>query len=212
MKATEIIKSIKNFAINHSDDDDIHGFAHTQRVYDSCDKIGIELEANMLILRISALLHDIGRNNETSNTQKKNHALLSAEISNEYLKSQLFGLSENQINQIIHCIIAHSFSNNIEPQTLEAKILSDVDKLDALGAIGLYRTIGFTIRRNGGIKELINHLETKILDLKNQMYLEITREIAEERNEIIQGFYNKIKNQINAKTIRDVPKIKNKDR
>ena len=195
MKATEIIKSIKNFAINHSDDDDIHGFAHIQRVYDLCDKIGIELKANMLILRISALLHDIGRNNETSNTINKNHAINSAEISKHYLKSQSFGLSEDVINHIIHCILAHSFSNKIQPLTLEAKILSDVDKLDALGAIGLYRTIGFTIRNKGGIKELIDHLETKILNLKNHMYLEITREIAEERIEIIQGFYNKIKNQ-----------------
>ncbi|MBY9004657.1 MAG: phosphohydrolase, partial [Candidatus Lokiarchaeota archaeon] len=89
----------------------------------------------------------------------------------------------------------HSFSNKIEPLTLEAKILSDMDKLDALGAVGLYRTIGFTIRNKGGIKQVINHLETKILNLKNHMYLEITREIAEERIEIIQGFYNKIKNQ-----------------
>ncbi|MHA1669563.1 MAG: HD domain-containing protein [Promethearchaeota archaeon] len=195
MKDVEIIKSIRNFAVNHSDDDDIHGFAHVQRVYDLCDKIGIELRANMLILRISTLLHDIGRNSESSNTVNKNHAILSAEISKDYLKSQLFGLSEEELNQIIHCILAHSFSNKIKPLTLEAKILSDVDKLDALGAIGLFRTIGFTIRNTGGIKELINHLETKILNLKNYLYLDYTKEIAEERLQIIKKFYNKIKNQ-----------------
>jgi len=194
MKDVEIIKSIRNFVVDHSDDDDIHGFAHTQRVYDLCDKIGIELKANMLILRISALLHDIGRKNETSNTVNKNHAIISAEISKDYLKSQLFGLSEDEINQIIHCILTHSFSNMIKPQTLEAKILSDADKLDALGAIGLYRTIGFTIRNNGGIKQVINHLETKILNLKNGLFLDITREIAEQRIQIIQDFYNRIKN------------------
>jgi len=149
----------------------------------------------MLILRISALLHDIGRNNESSHTKSKNHATISAEISKDYLKSQSFCLSEEEMNQIIHCILTHSFSNKIQPLTLEAKILSDVDKLDALGAIGLYRTIGFTIRNKGGIKELINHLETKILSLKNYLYLDITREIAEERIQIIQEFYDKIKNQ-----------------
>ena len=195
MKDVEIIKNIRIFVVNHSDDDDIHGFAHVQRVYDLCDKIGIELKANMLILRISALLHDIGRKNETSNSVNKNHAIISAEISKDYLKSQLFGLSEHEINQIIHCILAHSFSNNIKPLTLEAKILSDVDKLDALGAIGLYRTIGFTIRNKGGIKEVINHLEAKILNLKNYFLLDITREIAEERIQIIQDFYIKIKYQ-----------------
>jgi len=194
MKDVEIIKNIREFVVNHSDDDDIHGFAHVQRVYDLCDKIGTELKANMLILRISALLHDIGRNNESSNTLNKNHATISAEISKGYLKSQFSCLSEQEINQILHCILAHSFSNKIQPLSLEAKILSDVDKLDALGAIGLYRTIGFTIRNKGGIKQLINHLENKILNLKNYLYLDITREIAEERIQIIQDFYNKIKN------------------
>ncbi len=194
MKDVEIIKNVRNFVVNHSDDDDIHGFPHIQRVYDLCDKIGMELKANMLILRISALLHDIGRNNESLNTANKNHAIISAEISKDYLKSQLFDLSEDNINQIIHCILAHSFSNKIKPLTLEAKILSDVDKLDALGAVGLYRTIGYTIRNNGGIKQVINHLETKILTLKNRLFFEITREIAEERIQIIQDFYNRIKN------------------
>ena len=146
MKDVEIIKSIRIFVVNRSDDDDVHGFAHIQRVYDLCDKIGIELKANMLILRISALLHDIGRNKEISNTINKNHAILSAEISKDYLKAQLFGLSEDEINQIIHCILAHSFSNKINPLTLEAKILSDADKLDALGAVGLYRTIIYSYK------------------------------------------------------------------
>ncbi|MHA1191558.1 MAG: HD domain-containing protein [Promethearchaeota archaeon] len=194
MNDVEIIKRIRNFIINNSDDDDIHGFAHVQRVYDLCDKIGIRMNANMLILRISALLHDIGRNSETIN---KNHAIISAEISKKYLISQLFGLSEVEINQIIHCILAHSFSNNINPQTLEAKILSDVDKLDALGAIGLYRTIIYSYKlKNGGIEKVIEHLETKILNLKDHLFLDITREIAEERIQIIQDFYNRIKNQI----------------
>ncbi len=194
MNEVEIIKCIRNFVVNHSEDDDIHGFSHIQRVYDLCEKIGIELKANMLILRISALLHDIGRNFATSTSANKNHAILSAEISKDYLSSQISGLSEDEINQIVHCILAHSFSNNIKPLTLEAKILSDVDKLDALGAIGLYRTIGFTIKNRGEIKQVISHLENKILKLINYFHLEITRDIAKERIQIIQDFYKKIIN------------------
>ena len=197
MKDVEIIKNIRDFVVNHSDDDDIHGFAHVQRVYDLCDKVGIELKANMLILRISALLHDIGRNNDTSNTVNKNHAIISAEISKDYLKSQSFGLSEDEINQIIHCILAHSFSNKIKPLTLEAKILSDVDKLDALGAIGLYRTIIYTFTlKKGGIEKVIEHLEKKIIKLKDRMYLDISKEIAKERQKIILYFYYEIKKEV----------------
>ena len=97
------------------------------------------------------------------------------------------------ISNIIHCIRTHSFSNNANPQTLEATILSDADKLDALGAIGLYRTIGFTIKNQGGVEQVIGHLENKIMKLKDQMYLDVSKQIAVERHQIILDFYNKLK-------------------
>ena len=83
--------------------------------------------------------------------------------------------------------------------TLEAKILSDADKLDALGAIGLYRTIGFTIKNGGGIEQVINHLENKILHLKDKLHLDESKKIAEQRYNIIADFYTKIKEQIKIK-------------
>ena len=88
----------------------------------------------------------------------------------DFLNNEELEISEKIINDIILCIRAHSFSNNITPKTLEAEILSDVDKLDALGAIGIYRTIGFTIKKQGGIKQVIEHLENKILKLPDQLY------------------------------------------
>jgi uncharacterized protein len=100
------------------------------------------------------------------------------------------------LSSIIHCIQAHSFSNNIIPQTIDAKILSDADKLDALGAIGLYRTIGFTIRNKGSLEDVIKHLEKKILKLKDQLYLKISKELASERKLIIDHFYKQIKEEI----------------
>jgi len=67
--------------------------------------------------------------------------------------------------------------------------------LDALGAIGLYRTIGFTILRNGGLDDVIEHLENKILKLKNRLYLDISKEIAKSREKLIIKFYNEIKEE-----------------
>ena len=126
----------------------------------------------------------------------KNHGEISAEMALDFLKSNKeFQLYQEALDNIIHCIKAHSFSNNIIPETLEAKILSDADKLDALGAIGLYRTIGFAVKTQGGINQVIEHLENKIMKLKTQMNLRVTKKIAEERHQIILDFYTKVRNE-----------------
>ena len=112
-----------------------------------------------------------------------------------FLKSNNFKISQENIDNIIHCIKAHSFSNKTNPKTIEAKILSDADKLDAIGAIGLYRTIGYTVKNNGGIDQIIKHLEHKIMKLKDQMYLDVSKKLAKDRQQIIFDFYNKIRNE-----------------
>lgn len=198
MSKQEILSIVKNFAIDKTAKDDIHGFSHVMRVLSLCLDIGKKLGANLYVLEIAVLLHDIGRVNEEKDEKDLNHAEMSAEMSLDFIKSQGFQISQDELDNIIHCIRAHSFSNKITPKTLEAKILSDVDKLDALGAIGLYRTIGFTIKKQGGIEQVIEHLENKILKLSDQLYLEESRKIADERNKIIENFYNKIKQESNT--------------
>lgn len=189
----EVISIVRKFSFQKSEKDDIHGFSHVDRVFNLCLQIGKELGANLLILKIAALLHDIGRIYKNIADYNKNHAELSAEIAAEFLRRNDFKLSQEEFDNIIHCIRTHSFSNNVVPQTLEATILSDADKLDALGAIGLYRTIGYTIKNQGGIEQVIGHLENKIMKLKDQMYLEVSKHIAVERHQIILDFYNKLK-------------------
>jgi uncharacterized protein len=143
---------------------------------------------------LAALFHDIGRVG-IKKSNIKNHAEISAEIASDFFVSNNLKISNNDFKNIIHCIKSHSFSNKFEPKTLEAMILSDADKLDALGAIGLYRTIGFTVQNYGGIEQVIEHLENKIMRLKDLIYLDFTRKIAEERQKLIIDFYNKIKKE-----------------
>ncbi|MFX0025721.1 MAG: HD domain-containing protein [Candidatus Hermodarchaeota archaeon] len=187
-----MLETIFKFARENSESDDIHGFPHIERVYSLCLKIGKKLDADIKILKIAALLHDIGRNKEGLNSFKRNHAEISAELAINFLTNMDIGLPKEDIENIIHCIRSHSFSNEIKPKTLEAKILSDADKLDALGAIGLYRTIGFTVKSRGGIDQVIEHLENKIMKLRNQMYLDVSKKIANDRERIILDFYNSI--------------------
>lgn len=193
MLENDVISAVRAFAIENSTKDDIHGFAHVERVYDTCIKMGKDLNANMGVLKISALLHDVGRIKAEKYIKLTNHAEVSAEMALDFLNAHELNLSQDDINMITHAIKAHSFSNNVIPKTLEAKILSDADKLDALGAIGLYRTIGFTVQKEGGVDTVIEHLENKILKLKDQMYLDVSKEIAEKRQQIILEFYNQIK-------------------
>lgn len=196
------ILKIKKFAFEHSEKDDIHGFKHVERVYDMCINIGEKLNANIDLLKVSVLLHDIGRIDEKNDKLMRNHAEISAEKALEFLTAQNFNISNTDLHNIIHCIKAHSFSNNIIPETLEAKILADADKLDSLGAIGLYRTIGFTVKNNGSLNDVLNHLEQKILKLKDKLFLDISRKIAKKRHEDILYFYKKIKIEADLNQIR----------
>ena len=191
MTTDDIILKVRKFAFENSEKDDIHGFEHVERVLKICSELGTQLNANLFVLNLSALLHDVGRyfNNENKST---NHAEVSAEIASNFIVMSNFNIGTENFKNILHCIRSHSFSNDLKPNTLEAKILHDADKLDALGAIGLYRTIGFTIKNRGELEQVINHLESKILKLKNMLYLEFSKKLAEKRHELVQDFYDQI--------------------
>ena len=195
MSDDNLISIVRKFAVENSEKNDIHGYAHVERVYNTCIKIGKELNANLKVLKIAALLHDVGRIHEKTDKLKRNHAEISAEMSKEFLTSNKLSFVQNEFDNIIHSIRAHSFSNKIIANTLEAKILSDADKMDALGAIGIFRTIGFTLENKGGIDQIIEHLENKILRLKEQMFLDYSKRVAELRHKTVLDFYTMIKKE-----------------
>ena len=195
MNSNEILLKVRTFAYNISEKNDIHGFKHVERVLKLSSEIGAVLNANLPVIKIAALLHDVGRYLKKDDLIK-NHAEISAQIAENFIIKNNFNIASEDVENILHCIRAHSFSNDLEPKSLEAKILSDADKLDALGAIGLYRTIGFTIKKFGGIEQVIHHLENKILKLKEMIYFDHSKQIANKRHEIILNFYSQIKKEI----------------
>ncbi len=195
MESTVIVSLAKFFAEKNSEKDDIHGFPHVERVYETCIRLGEKLGANIMVLKLAALLHDVGRITESGDPQKRNHAEISAEMAHIFLKSIELNLSQLDLDNVLSCIRTHSFSNKRMPETLEAKILSDADKLDAIGAIGLYRTIGFTVKNNGNAEDVVEHLESKIMKLKDMLYLDASKKIAKKRHAIVSDFYNEIKSE-----------------
>lgn len=121
-----------------SDQDPAHLFGdHIMRVYQSGIEIGIEEKANLEILAPALLLHDLIR--PTDKKGESDHALRSAEYARKILPN--FNYSEDEIDAISNAIVTSSRSGgNYEiPNTLEAKIVYDADKLDGGGEIGIRR-------------------------------------------------------------------------
>ncbi len=169
-----------------------HTFDHTKRVFALSIRIGEDLTADLKILGAAALLHDIGRPEEAETGIS--HSLLSGELSNEILKK--VGFTAAEIDKVVDAIRTHRFSEGIEPNSLEGKILSDVDKLDAMGAIGVFRAIAQAANTGSGIRGFIDHADEKLLKLRDLMYTDQARTEAELRHRTLDAFVKQLKSEI----------------
>jgi len=170
-----------------------HGADHTLRVTSLCEFIGTEEEANMDILIPAALFHDIGRPLEKEAGIP--HEEEGARIAEQFLISVDY--PDEYIRPIMHAIRAHRFTSELAPETLEAKILSDADKLDAMGAVGIARTFISAGERNGDITDAMDHIHTKLVKLKDLMYTTSARNIAHIRHDFLTSFIQTIDAEMN---------------
>ncbi len=126
----------------YASSDPVHDFEHILRVYRMADRLAIEEGADLEIVHAAALLHDAEGSAPGSETRASHHHR-SAEFARQILTDESW--SEERILAVQHCIRAHRFRQDGEaPQTIEAKIIFDADKLDVLGAIGAARTLGYS--------------------------------------------------------------------
>lgn len=152
------------------------------------------------VVRLAVSLHDIGREREDRG-DIDDHANWGATEAGRILESH--DVSSDTVKHVEQCIRAHRYSNAIEPETLEAEIVSDADNLDALGAVGVARVFA----HGGTLEEAMhdpavpvaedetvsgktqyNHLHKKILDLPERMYTDVGRELATERAQFVRTF------------------------
>ncbi|ODA41262.1 HD domain-containing protein [Desulfosporosinus sp. BG] len=126
----QVIRVAQGF---YSRKDRAHDFEHALRVREWGKKLALEEGADVTVIELAALLHDIGR----SGTVEKTHAESSASLAVNILHKT--GYAEDIILRVKEAIVSHSREAGHEPNTLEAKILYDADKLDFVGAIGLGR-------------------------------------------------------------------------
>lgn len=153
------------------------------------------------------LLHDIGRPKEEQD-EIEDHAEWGATESERILREH--DATQETIDAVCHCIRAHRYSNHIEPEAIEAKIVSDADNLDALGAVGIARCFSYGGERgllihdpslppeedssSAGMTQF-NHLHKKILNLPDRMYTDAGRAFAEERSRFVREFTQRLKKE-----------------
>ncbi|MHA2146924.1 MAG: HD domain-containing protein [Candidatus Thorarchaeota archaeon] len=169
-----------------------HTLDHTTRVYALCMKIGEELNANLRVLGAAALLHDVGRAREEETGIS--HSILSGEMGRGVLSES--GFKDVEIDQVVDVIRTHRFSEGIEPNSLEGEILSDVDKLDAIGAIGVFRAIAQAASRGDGMEGFLKHGDEKLLKLKDLMYTKPARVEAEIRHKTLEAYVNQLRSEL----------------
>lgn len=191
--------------------DPVHSFDHVLRVYYMAEKLAFAENADLEIVRAAALLHDAhGSETEGGNQGRVDHHHDSAKFARKVL--QVEGWSEEPIAAVLHCIRAHRFRDNSEqPQTLEAKILFDADKLDAMGAIGITRTIAFAVvasnpiyaepserfKKTGKTEPGESHSSYhehifKLSKIKDMLFTRKARSLAEERHHFMTDFFARI--------------------
>ena len=172
-----------------------HGFDHTLRVVRLCETIGAREGADMAVLIPAAVFHDITRplEEETGIPHEEEGARMAA----AYLESIRY--PADLVPGIVHAIRAHRYSSGIAPETLEARVLSDADNLDAMGAVGIVRTFMQAGEQGRGIEDATRHFYDKLLNLKDRMYTESARESARERHAFLVAFLDALDGETGAR-------------
>lgn len=170
-------------------EDPVHGFGHVTRVLELACRFaegfsGVDYE----VLQLATLLHDVGRVSGA-----ENHAARSAQIARALL--ELAGYPEDRIEKVVEVILSHSYSHGQGAESLEAKILSDADKVDALGAIGLVRVFMYSGSIGREFESSLNHIKSKILKLPQLLHTEEARREAEKRVKLVIKFLESLEEE-----------------
>ena len=193
-------------------EDSAHDKEHIYRVlYNALEIARTENNVDYDVLIAACLLHDIGRKEQFENPALC-HAIVGSEKAYQFLLAHGFEMSYAE--QVKQCIKTHRYRKNNLPQSIEAKILFDADKLDVAGAIGIARTLLYkgsiseplySVLPNGTVSTGENDItpsffqeyKYKLENLYSNFYTEKATTIAKERQYIAMEFYNSLYQEVN---------------
>lgn len=181
--------------------DPAHDGGHVERVVRSARLLGEAEDADLDVVWAAAWLHDCVHVPKDS-PDRKQASRLCAKAAEEFLRRGKWSASE--IGAVLHAIEAHSFTAAIEPRTIEAKVVQDADRLDALGAHGLARNLMLAGSWNAGLAHptdpwaahrplddrawAVDHFFAKLLTLSGTMKTGSGRKEAVRREGILRMF------------------------
>jgi uncharacterized protein len=196
-------------AVPVADPDSAHDLSHIRRVVKTARDIAQREGGALEIVVPAAWLHDLVVVPKSS-PDRARASRLSAEAANALLEKMEY--PSEWLAAIAHAIAAHSFSAGIEPETLEARIVQDADRLDALGAIGLARcfatagALGTALycesdpfasnRELDDRRWALDHLPKKLLRVADSMKTKTGTSLARERAEFLRLFLQQMAREL----------------
>jgi uncharacterized protein len=205
----------------YSEYDWAHGLSHIKRVARMAMEIGNREGANLEVLELAVILHDIYANEETHSTvQGFRHEIKGSKEARRILDE--LGVKLGTIDAVCHCIESHrKRTGNTQPHTIEAKCLFDADKLDCLGAIGVVRCAFISydqqqefyrdedvgaykhrnIRPDGTVIDFKQHssnleYELSLRQVPERLYTKTGKQLAEKRARFMHEFYDRLRKEM----------------
>ncbi|WKA53300.1 HD domain-containing protein [Planococcus shixiaomingii] len=187
-----------------------HDWQHIKRVMHNAKKIMEQEKADAFLVEMAVLLHDVSDPKYRKDGEDLESAIMDT-----------LDLTEKEKSEIGKIIQSVSFKggHGVPAETIEARIVQDADRLDAIGAIGIARTFAF-----GGAKDRklydweekprqnmseaeyrskptssVTHFYEKLLLLKDRMTTDAGRQIAEERHRFMVSFLEQLHNETDGK-------------
>ena len=199
--------AIENYMLSQMQDS-AHDKHHVYRVLNSALDIANHTEIDDADVLIAAcLLHDIGRERQFENPELC-HAQIGGEMAYEFLTTQQ-KWSKKKARHVRECISSHRYRGGNPPQSIEAEIVFDADKLDATGAVGIARTLIYggqvgsllyvpdddgeiATEGGGGVQSpsFIQEYNYKLKNVYGSFYTKRAKEIAKARQKTAVDFYN----------------------
>lgn len=208
----ETYRRIENYMLSCMEDS-AHDEEHIYRVlYNALEMAKAEKAVDYDVLIAACLLHDIGRKEQFENPALC-HAMVGGDKAYRFLMKN--GFEEAFSTKVKSCIQTHRFRKSMQPESVEAKILFDADKLDVTGALGIARTLMY----KGNVAEPIYHVlpdgtisdgsqeeapsffreyKYKLEKLYDRFYTRKGAELAQERRGIAAAFYESLYREVNT--------------